>query len=63
MENNESDESFDGTSRTNSARTNVTVKVEEENTLNYYLWIIAKDCKLQKKAYWKQYYKYKKYNN
>lgn len=66
MERNESDESFDGTSRTNSVRTNVTVKVEEnteENTLNYYLWIIAKDCKLQKKAYWKQYYKYKKYNN
>lgn len=39
------------------------IKEKDENSLNYYLWILARDCKLQKRAYWKQYYKYKKYNN
>ncbi len=36
---------------------------QKENNITDQLWLWILDCKLRRSAYWKQYYRYQKYNN
>ena len=36
---------------------------KSENSISDQLWLWVKDCKMRRTAYWKQFYRYQRYNN
>ncbi len=44
-------------------RLNALLAEKTENTITDQLWLWVLDCKMRRNAYWKQFYRYQKYNN